>query len=260
MKKFFALLFTRNASLDINQYILKKTVWSFFFFFVLIGLGTWGWVWLRNQPSDSGKTSLPLRKVLNQNERIFNGLLSDRHLAKEYPRSEAAVPARVNGDLGLSGPVDTAAFRMNVIKSNGDTLHLTLADIQKLPKTEITFNFKCIEGWNQVTNWGGVRFSDFMKAYGLDREATLNYLGLSTPDKGYYVGIDMPSALHPQTLLCYELNGKLLPLDQGYPLRLIIPVKYGVKSLKRIGYMYFDNKRPPDYWADKKGYDYFSGL
>ena len=80
----------------------------------------------------------------------------------------------------------------------------------------------------------------------------MKYLDLSTPDKQYYVGIDMPSALHPQTLLCYELNGKPLPMNQGYPLRLIIPVKYGVKSLKRIGYMYFDKKRPPDYWAERR--------
>jgi DMSO/TMAO reductase YedYZ molybdopterin-dependent catalytic subunit len=82
---------------------------------------------------------------------------------------------------------------------------------------------------------------------------------LATPDKGYYVGIDMPSVLHPQTILCYEMNGQPLPLNQGYPLRLIIPVKYGIKHLKRIGTMYFDNKRPPDYWYEQ-GYDYFSGL
>ena len=56
-----------------------------------------------------------------------------------------------------------------------------------------------------------------------------------------------------------EMNGQTLPLNQGYPLRLIIPVKYGIKHLKRIGTMYFDNKRPPDYWYER-GYDYFSGL
>ena len=67
--------------------------------------------------------------------------------------------------------------------------------LKKLPKTEIVFNFKCIEGWSQITRWGGVRFSTFMNAYGLTDEAAMDYLGLSTPDKQYYVGIDMPSAL-----------------------------------------------------------------
>ena len=141
-----------------------------------------------------------------------------------------------------------------------NTLKITLDEIKKLPKIEFAFNFKCIEGWSQITHWGGVRLVDFLKAYNLTDESAMKYLGLATPDKEYYVGIDMPSALHPQTILCYELNGKPLPMNQGYPLRLIIPVKYGVKSLKRIGYMYFDNKRTPDYWADVKGYDYFSGL
>lgn len=260
MANLFKNIFTRNDKLSINQLIAKKTFISFFFFFVFAGAAFWGWSWLRHQPSDSGKTSTPIRKVLDANEKVFNGLLSDKHLTKEYPKSLAANPARVNGNLGLQSAFDPNTWAMNVIKASGDTMKLTLDDIKKLPKTEITFNFKCIEGWSQITYWGGVRFSDFMKAYGLGEEAAMSYLGLSTPDKEYYVGIDMASALHPQTLLCYELNGKPLPLNQGFPLRLIIPVKYGVKSLKRIGDMYFSNQRPPDYWADKKGYDYFSGL
>ena len=87
----------------------------------------------------------------------------------------------------------------------------------------------------------------------------MNYAGMMTPDRGYYVGLDMKSLMHPQTILCYEMNGKELPLDQGYPLRLIIPVKYGIKHLKRIGTISFSNTPPPDYWAEQ-GYDYYSGL
>jgi DMSO/TMAO reductase YedYZ molybdopterin-dependent catalytic subunit len=101
--------------------------------------------------------------------------------------------------------------------------------------------------------------SDFIKAYGLDQEASMKYVGLSTPNGEYYVGIDMASALHPQTILCYELNGQPLPIKEGFPLRLIIPVKYGIKHLKLIGTMYFDNNRPKDYWYER-GYDYYAGL
>jgi len=260
MANFFQTLGTKNSKLNTDQLIMKKTVISFFFFFVFAGAAFIGWRWLRHQPATAGKTSGPLRKILNMNGAIFDGLLSDKHLAKSYSKSKAADPARVNGNLGLKTAFDPTTWALNIIKAKGDTLKVKLEDIQKLPKTEIVFNFKCIEGWSQITYWGGVKFSDFIKAYGLSEESGMKYLGLATPDKQYYVGIDMPSALHPQTLLCYELNGKPLPMDQGYPLRLIIPVKYGVKSLKRIGYMYFDNKRPPDYWADVKGYDYFGGL
>lgn len=259
MANLFQNLFTKNSKLNTDQLIMKKTVVAFFFFFVFAGAAFAGWKLLRKQPATAGKTSAVIRKVLNANESVFDKLLSDKHLTKEYPVSKA-VPARVNGDLGLKTSFDPTTWAMNVIRSKGDTLKITLDDLKKLPKIEFAFNFKCIEGWSQITHWGGVKFSDFIKAYGLTEEGGMNYLGLATPDKQYYVGIDMPSALHPQTLLCYELNGKPLPMNQGYPLRLIIPVKYGVKSLKRIGYMYFDNKRTPDYWADVKGYDYFSGL
>lgn len=86
----------------------------------------------------------------------------------------------------------------------------------------------------------------------------MKYVGLQTPDKKYYVGIDMPSALHPQTLLCYEMNSKPLPINQGFPVRLIIPVKYGIKHLKRIGTMFFSNDKPADFWAER-GYDYYAG-
>lgn len=260
MANFIKNIFTKNSKLATEELIQKKTILSFFFFFVFAAFAFWGWQWLRKQPTQSGKTSAPIRKVLDANENIFSGILSDNNLAKTYPVSKAANPARVNGVLGMKTAFDSATWVMNVIKAKGDTLKIKLEDIKKLPKTEIVFNFKCIEGWSQITHWGGVKFSEFMKVYNLDEEAAMKYLGLSTPDKEYYVGIDMPSALHPQTLLCYELNGKTLPIDQGYPLRLIIPVKYGVKSLKRIGDMYFSNERTPDYWADKKGYDYFGGL
>ena len=98
-----------------------------------------------------------------------------------------------------------------------------------------------------------------MQHYNLQKETALDYVGLSTPDDQYYVGIDTPSALHPQTLLCYEMNGQPLPLRHGAPLRLIIPVKYGVKNLKCVGKMFFSNDRPRDYWFER-GYDYYCGL
>ena len=85
------------------------------------------------------------------------------------------------------------------------------------------------------------------------------YVALETPDRGYYVSIDMESMLHPQTLLSYEMNGAPLSIENGAPLRLIIPIKYGIKSIKRVGKIYFSDTRPPDYWAER-GYDWYSGL
>ena len=166
---------------------------------------------------------------------------------------------RVNGNAGMNANFDPLSWKLQLIRRAGDTLHISLDEIKALPKTDIVFDFKCIEGWSQVTHWAGVKFSDFVKRYGLIAQSGMKYAGLITPDKGYYVGIDMSSILHPQTILCYEMNGKPLPLNQGAPLRLIIPVKYGIKHLKRIGTIFFSNTRPPDYWYER-GYDYFSGL
>jgi DMSO/TMAO reductase YedYZ molybdopterin-dependent catalytic subunit len=116
-----------------------------------------------------------------------------------------------------------------------------------------------------------VRFSDFLQHYKLGSHlphawedgklpsSRFLYVGLRTPDGEYYVSNDMESMLHPQTLLVYEMNGEALSNEHGAPLRLIIPVKYGIKSLKRIGQIFFSDHRPPDYWAEQ-GYDWFSGL
>ncbi len=240
------------------SYIKKKTIIAFGMFIFFIGISIFSWNKLMHQPKEE-KAIPTLRRGLELNEFIFSTLFSKNHLTKEYAKNLAAPKVRVNGDAGLAKASDTANWKLQVVRKIGDTINITLEEIKALPKTEITFDFKCIEGWSQITNWGGVRFSDFMVKYGLANNATMKYVGMQTPDGLYYVGIDMPSMLQEQTILCYEMNGKPLPMKQGYPLRLIIPVKYGVKHLKRIGTIFFDNNKPRDYWYEQ-GYDYYCGL
>jgi DMSO/TMAO reductase YedYZ molybdopterin-dependent catalytic subunit len=59
--------------------------------------------------------------------------------------------------------------------------------------------------------------------------------------------MNMPSILHPQPLLCYEMNGEPLTLPHGAPLRLVTPTKYGIKQIKRIGRISYTDERPADY-------------
>ena len=254
--------------------IRRKNIRSFTWFFLFFVLLFAGWKWLVNRPQDEGALR-PLRKVMNLNEKIFSTTFNDQHLAPEYPKTSASSHVRVNGDVGM-GDYDTSEWKLAVVRYSantpmpGDTFFVTLDDLKKLPKTEVIFNFKCIEGWSQITWWGGVKFSDFASAYKLGTksgnapdknypEDIVKYAGLYTPDMEYFVGNDMASMLHPQTILCYEMNGKPLPPEQGAPLRLIIPVKYGIKHIKRIGTLYFSDSPPPDYWAEQ-GYDYYAGL
>jgi DMSO/TMAO reductase YedYZ molybdopterin-dependent catalytic subunit len=262
MPNFVTNLFRSNKKLSVDELIVKKTITSLFFLFLFFAACIWTWKWIRRQPADKGITGgvqQPIRNILNMNEAVFSKIFSKNHLAKTFPASQARKNVRHNGNIGMGNDFDAATWKLHVVKENGDTLNLDLDDIKKLPKVDIVYNFKCIEGWNQITHWGGVKFSDFLKAYGLTDESKMKYIGLKTPDEKYYVGIDMASAMHPQTILCYELNGKPLPKVEGYPLRLIIPVKYGIKNLKRIGTLFFSDHRPPDYWAER-GYDYYSGL
>ncbi|HMJ45992.1 MAG TPA: molybdopterin-dependent oxidoreductase [Ferruginibacter sp.] len=238
--------------------VRNKTLLSMLFLLVFFAGAVTGWKWLHKQPKDEGAPR-PLRNALIANELIFENIFSNNHTAKTFSKKSAVPRVRVNGDAGMSEDFDPSSWKLEVIRNVNDTLRLSLDEIKALPKTEIIFDFKCIEGWSQVTHWGGVRFSDFVKKYGLDEQAKLQFTGLVTPDMEYYVGIDTKSMMHPQTLLCYEMNGAPLPMNQGYPLRLIIPVKYGVKHIKRIGSLFFSSQRPKDYWYER-GYDYYCGL
>jgi DMSO/TMAO reductase YedYZ molybdopterin-dependent catalytic subunit len=248
--------FERTETIS-NSLFLQRSVIAFVTFAVLITVSVFAWKKLLQQPKEQGALA-PLRATMNANEKLFGTLLREDDLSKTFPADKASKRPRVNGALGLRTAVDSN-WKLSILVGTGDTLSISLEELKSLPKKDIVFDFKCIEGWSQVTHWAGVSFSDFVKHYKLTAQSKMKYVGLLTPDKGYYVGIDMKSALHPQTILCYEMNGKPLPLNQGYPLRLIIPVKYGIKHLKRIGTIFFSNEKPADYWAER-GYDYYSGL
>jgi len=233
----------------------------------LAGLG--GWRWLLSQPAAEG-IPRPLRQVLDANGRLSSAYFRETRLAPEFARSRAQTP-RENGDVGLGDELDPAAWRLRVQGyGSNNTQEFTLADVKALPRIEMTTELKCIEGWSVVVHWAGARLSDFLAKYPLatrsGRPADLlhppadlaPYVGLLTPDAAYYVGLDMPSALHPQTLLCYEMNGAPLTPAHGAPLRLVTPLKYGIKHLKRIGTIAFADTRPKDYWAEL-GYDWDAG-
>ena len=249
--------------------IRRKTIISFVVFFAFIVVAFVSWQWLYHQPLENG-VQKSLRRGLEINEKVNGVFFSKNHLVKEFPVEAAAKKVRVNGYEGLKTELDTAWHLIIKRSGNATPLKLSMEDICLLPEKEIIFDFKCIEGWSQVSHWGGVSFADFLTKYKLGThsgnvpdpehpEDLYKYVGLMTPDSGYYVGIDMKSMMHPQTILAYQLNNLPLPLNQGFPLRLIIPVKYGVKHLKRIGYIYFSDTKPKDYWFER-GYDYDSAL
>jgi DMSO/TMAO reductase YedYZ molybdopterin-dependent catalytic subunit len=211
-------------------------------------LGVLGWRWM---PEET-KASL-LRRTFEFNERVSQALYKPTRLEKEFPAS-AISPRRVNGDLGLKSELDPVWTL--TVAGLGQELVLSLDDIKELPRTEMITELKCIEGWSVIVQWAGVRFADFAAKYG-PRDLT-RYVSMTTPDNEYFVGWDIESIMHPQTLLAYEMNGAPLLPEHGAPLRLASPTKYGIKLIKRIGRIEFTNERPRDYWAEN-GYDLYSG-
>ena len=243
--------------------------------------------WLITRREEDG-IPWPFRRVLEINEELARDYFKPSRLAPVFSLQMAGMP-RANGDLGLSDDFDPADWKLSVVRndeagsdtSSGDSssdesssaddiLKLTLREIRALPRVEMVTELKCIEGWSQVVHWTGARLSDFIARYPPPTRSgnpadvrkrpddLPRYVSLETPDGGYYVGLEMAGALHPQTLLCYEMNGQPLTSEHGAPLRLVIPVKYGIKNIKRIGTIRFTNSRPADYWAEQ-GYDWYAG-
>ena len=197
----------------------------------------------------------------------YDTAMDDQNGMKETNQLHETKDAKENPNKPEMPPATTDRAAASQMPMPG--LLLTLADIKALPRVEMTTELKCIEGWSTIVNWAGARFSDFIARYlpatksggapDINRPHDfMSYVSLVTPDGGYYVGMDMQSILHPQTLLCYEMNGAALALEHGAPLRLVTPTKYGIKQIKRIGRISFTNERPADFWGER-GYDWYSG-
>lgn len=221
--------------------------------------GASGVGWLATRPVDDGIPG-PLRRILEFNERIAQALYSPNRLAPEFSRELAVMP-RENGHVGLMKPAALDDWTVQLVGAVDRRLPLTA--IKELPAHEMTTEFKCVEGWSRIVRWKGVRLADLLQKYG----APSPYVGLSTPLDGvtssghpdrYMVGLDRNSAMHPQTLLAYELNGEPLTQGHGAPLRLVTTLKYGYKQIKRISVIDLTSDRPPDYWA-QRGYDWYGG-
>ncbi len=165
-------------------------------------------------------------------------LLTRTSMAREFPRSEISKKPFVNGPpfqgadfkklqagafvdwrLTVDGLVDRpAAFSLDQLKSYTS-------------KSQIT-HLACEEGWSYIAEWTGVPLSHVLENVGIRPQA--KYVVYFSMEPGWWDSIDMADALHPQTLVAYGLNGGVLPVGNGGPLRLRIPRQLGYKSVKYI--------------------------
>ncbi len=245
-------------SQDLKQELRRRTRRDFLIAGLAAAGAVGGYEWLTHAKEDNGQP-WPERRVLDANGRLWRAYVNNRHLMPSYSTDQIQY-LKVNGDVGLGQDFDPGAWKLRVQTGvPGEQFDLHLFDIQSLPRYQMITRFCCIEGWSVITQWAGARFSDFTKKYFPAARPLPQYVYMATPDEEYYVGLDLKSALHPQTLLAYEQNGKPLEAAHGAPLRLVIPVKYGIKNIKRIGMIQYTDTRPGDYWYEE-GYDWFAGL
>ena len=146
-------------------------------------------------------------------------------------------------------------FKLKVSGLVQDTKYWTLGELRAFPQTSQITRHICVEGWSAIGKWGGVRFSDFLKRIGADNNA--KFVGFKCHDD-YYTSIDMPTALHAQTLLTLTYADEVLPPKYGYPMKLRIPTKLGYKNPKYIQEIFVTNSNPGGYWEDQ-GYNWFGG-
>ena len=153
--------------------------------------------------------------------------------------------------------VDLDNWTLNVsgaVQKPGD---YTLSQLKALPETTQNTRHVCVEGWDVIGRFSGVRLSEFLKMIGADPSA--RFVTVECADD-YYESLDMATAMHPQTLLCYEMYDQPLTRGHGAPLRLNVPTKIGYKQAKYLTDLKVSHVlEKAGYWEDQ-GYSEFYGL
>ncbi len=150
-----------------------------------------------------------------------------------------------------------------------------LEDLMKVsPMEERIYRLRCVEGWSMVIPWVGYSLADlirkleplgsakYVEFVSLADPKTMPFVGSRVLDWPYVEALRLDEAMHPLTLLAFGLYGEVLPNQNGAPLRLVVPWKYGFKSGKSIVKIRFTDKQPATAWnkAAANEYGFYSNV
>jgi DMSO/TMAO reductase YedYZ molybdopterin-dependent catalytic subunit len=200
-----------------------------------------------------------LKKGLGFSDWASAKMFRSGHLAPTFADSELTPFDKfpINGYDVEDPGVDFAKWNLTVSGAVQKAGGYTLAQIRNLPKVTQNTRHVCVEGWDVIGRFGGAPLSDFLTMIGAD--TTARFITVQCADD-YYESLDMATALHPQTLLCYEMYGQPLTREHGAPLRLNIPTKVGYNPAKYLTDLKVTNVLEKiGYWEDQ-GYSEFYGL
>lgn len=207
--------------------------------------------------TDDASVNRLLMSVSRFNDRVQAWLFDPQRLAATYTEAQLTRPFPFNAYYGIDDvpEVDASDFALELSGLVTGKKRWTLPELYALPHAEQITRHICVEGWSAIGHWGGTPFAEFLRRVGADTSA--KYVGFKCADD-YYESIDMPTALHPQTLLTFQYDGNTLPAKYGFPMKLRMPTKLGYKNPKHIMEMFVTNTYPGGYWSDQ-GYNWFGG-
>jgi DMSO/TMAO reductase YedYZ molybdopterin-dependent catalytic subunit len=205
-------------------------------------------------------------KALRFDDGVAQALYSPNRLVPTYTKSQIT-PLKNNYNGATLGPGYIPAWRLALDGlSSGFAVSLDIRTLLARHQIhdQIT-RLVCVEGWSAIAWWSGLKFDDLLNSYPpvpqakwARLESSVNLDAYGRPDP-YFVSIDLPTARHPQTLLATHFNGQPLKVDHGAPLRLLAPVKLGLKNIKAITRITYMRDEPKDYWAER-GYSRYDGI
>jgi DMSO/TMAO reductase YedYZ molybdopterin-dependent catalytic subunit len=228
-----------------------------------------------NALSSNDKVNALLASAESGNRRVQRFLAARGKLAQEFSEKDISPKFRSNGnpppitiDYASDAANQFSAWKLEVRGLVNQPASFTLADLKTLPsRTQIT-RHDCVEGWSAIAKWKGVRLEEIVKK--VQPSAGAKYivfrcLDADSDGSNYYESIDLVDAVHPQTILAYEMNDRPLPVANGAPLRLRVENQLGYKHAKYIQSLEFVAsfeklaQGKGGYWEDQ-GYEWYAGI
>jgi len=215
---------------------------------------------------DSPEKEWFLNKALRIDDDVAEALYSANRSVPTYTKSQIT-PLKNNYNGATPNPGYISGWKLTLDGlASGLSISLDIRNLltRFLVHEQIT-RLVCVEGWSAIAWWAGLRFDDLLHAYPpisqakwARVESSVNLDASGNPDP-YFMSLDLATVRHPQTLLATHFNGQPLTVDNGAPLRLLVPVKLGLKNVKAITKITYVAEEPRDYWAER-GYSRYDGI
>jgi DMSO/TMAO reductase YedYZ molybdopterin-dependent catalytic subunit len=220
---------------------------------------------VRRNLDSSGKEWF-LNRALRIDDEVAEALYSANRRVPTYTKSQiTSLKNNYNGATPDPGYIFGWKLTLDGLAS-GLSISLDIRNLlTRFSTHEQITRLVCVEGWSAIAWWAGLRFDDLLRAHPpmsqakwARVESSVNLDASGNPDP-YFMSLDLATARHPQTLLATHFNGQALTVEHGAPLRLLVPVKLGLKNVKAITKITYVAEEPRDYWAER-GYSRYDGI